>query len=304
MMQLVDVPLEARVKLETSQLDPVRYWYLTLKGGAAFDFEVSLLHLSQDAKFLRLLVAPGPGIDFSDFNLLLRASDERILKRWHVSGASTRIDLPLTDPVLDSRTRSVLNFEGENLVGHSLLPADERLLNYGVLAVELTDRIDKYSDQMLAALNPRVRLQYNLLESKLASSTKYYEIIDEGSKANLWLGTGWYNVETEKGRPFRWVNNDAEFVMRYPSSSTRYLNFEVEQGPSLAGEKAKMLVIFNGAEIDSFLSSGFQKRKVKLPQKFGAQSLIRLRVDKPGKWIKEDPRILDFRVFRAYLSEN
>jgi hypothetical protein len=303
-MQVVDVPLEGRVKMGTSDLDLVRYWYLTLPGNATYDFEVSLMDLSPNARFLRLVVAPGPGIDFSEFIFLLRGSDERILKRWHVSGASTCVDLALTDPVLNSRSLSVLNFEGENLIGHSLLPADERLLNYGLLAVELTDSTNKYSDQMLAALNPRVRLQYNFIESKLASSRKYDEIIDDDSKANLWLGTGWYTVETENSRPFRWVNNDAQFVVQNPSSTTRYLNFEVEQGPSLAGKEPTMEVIQDAKMIDHFALSGNCKRKVQLNKASADQSLIVLRVDKPGNRIKEDPRILDFRVFRAYLSEN
>jgi len=301
-LQLVNVPTEGRINMETSHLDSLRYWYL-LSGGA-FDFEVSLSNLSLRAKYLRVLVTPGPGIDFSDFNLLLRASDQHILRQWPVSGATTCIDIPLNDSVLTSRKTSMLNFEGEDLLGHSLMPADERLLNYGVLAVELTDCVDKYSDEMLAALNPRVKLQYSLIESKIGSSTKYNDIIDELSKANLWLGTGWYAYETQAGRPFRWVNNGAQFVLRNPTAGTRYLNVEIEKGPSLAVDEPTMQVIQDGEMIDHFLFVGRCKRKVRLNKTSADQSFIMLQVNKVGHRIPEDPRKLDFRVFRAYLSSH
>jgi hypothetical protein len=300
-MELLEIPMEGRLKVDTEDLKTVRSWYL--RNNMAFDFSVSLVNLSYGTKYLRVLAAPGPGIDFSDFNLLLRSMDERILKRWPISGASTCVDIPLTDTVISSRIRSVLNFEGENLIGHSLLPADERLLNYGILAVELTDRVDKYSDQMLAALNPRVRLQYDFLESRLASNREYFEIVDETSEKDLWLGTGWYVVEVQDGKPFRWVSREAQFVVRYPSPTMQYLNFEVEQGPSLAGTEPMMQVIQDGQVIDHFPLSGKCERKVQLRKSSADQSLVVLRVDKVGHKIPDDPRKLDFRVFRAYISQ-
>ncbi|MCX6135459.1 MAG: hypothetical protein NTU47_16765 [Ignavibacteriales bacterium] len=299
-LRLVKVPLEGRIQMDTRALQSIRYWYLT--AGGAFDFCVSLLNLSDRAHYLRLLVAPGPGIDFTSFDLLLRASDERILKRWPVSGASACIDVRLDDSTLISRKASVLNFEGENLIGHSLLPSDERLLNYGVLAVELTDSIDHYSEEMLAALNPRVRLHFDVLQSKLAALDNYYDIVEEKSKEKLWLGVGWYDVETQNDRPFRWVGRSAQFVVVNPSPSMRFLNIDLEQGPSLKGKETLVDVIQDGKIIDKFSLTGRITKKVELKRVTGNQSLVVIQVEESGRKIPQDPRRLDFRVFEASLS--
>jgi hypothetical protein len=119
----------------------------------------------------------------------------------------------------------------------------------------------------------------------------------------LCLWNNWGPVEELAGRRFRWVNNDAELLLFNASKETRYLNLELERGPALKSDEAKLLVSLNDVALDTVSLNGLHRLKIALPNSRQKENLIKLHLDKTGRPTFDDARILDFRVFRAFLSK-
>lgn len=109
------------------------------------------------------------------------------------------------------------------------------------------------------------------------------------------LGTGWYDLETFQGLQFRWVNNDAEFAIQPHKTGTISLLLDVEGGPSLGGNPLLLKILRDGRPLQTITVHGHQTIKLELP---GQPAVLRLHTDSVNAPVPNDPRILNFRVFR------
>ncbi len=122
------------------------------------------------------------------------------------------------------------------------------------------------------------------------------DIVSPGS--GLTLGTGWYLHETSEGTGFRWVNNDAQFVVHRPSGTIKKITIEAEAGPGVGDPKMTLHIVDRGGhEIAQATFDGKQRERFDLPVEAGKDAVFRLHVDGGGKRIPKDPRTLNFRVF-------
>jgi hypothetical protein len=122
------------------------------------------------------------------------------------------------------------------------------------------------------------------------------DIVAPGS--GLTLGSGWYVHETYQGTGFRWVNNDAQFVVHRPQGSLKKIAIEAEAGPGL-GQSKMTLHVFDrsGHEVGKADFDGKQRERYDLPVTAGQDAVFKLHVDGGGKRVPKDPRTLNFRVF-------
>lgn len=113
------------------------------------------------------------------------------------------------------------------------------------------------------------------------------------------LGAGWYGFESFQGSFFRWANNDVEIGLPPAGASPVTLHFDVEPGPSL-NAKPLDLQVFNGQDLLA-VDRINRRQIVTIPLQQGIRR-IRLHVASDNKVIPNDPRILNFRVFRIWIG--
>jgi FkbM family methyltransferase len=112
-------------------------------------------------------------------------------------------------------------------------------------------------------------------------------------------GQGWYPLEHYRGQTFRWVANDAELMIREPTGTRQTLSLEVEPGPGV-GSRLFMLQVLDeeGHTIATAEVKGREVIHVTLPIIKGQAAVFRLRVEGGGLPTPNDPRTLNFRIFR------
>ena len=121
------------------------------------------------------------------------------------------------------------------------------------------------------------------------------DIVAKGG--DISLGRGWYRYETYKGRSFRWVDNDATFVVDSKGPIAK-LAVTLEAGPGLPSTTFTLDVLGQDGRVIAYAPvTGQQRVRFDLPAQAG-QNTYRLHVAGGGKRIATDPRILNFRVFR------
>jgi hypothetical protein len=123
---------------------------------------------------------------------------------------------------------------------------------------------------------------------------KVADIVDDTN--DLALGKGWYLYETFDGQTFRWVDNNAEIVIKNPRSNVKDVALLLEAGPSLGTKKFTLQVVENGKTVASVPVTGHQWVVAPVPVHPGSAATFTLHVDGGGKKLS-DPRILNFRVF-------
>jgi hypothetical protein len=114
------------------------------------------------------------------------------------------------------------------------------------------------------------------------------------------LGENWFPRELSGGEPFRWVDNDAELVIR--QAGEVLLSLDIEPGPGVDNEPFPLEV--RDAEGTVLVSTVVERRStVSLALQLAApQSHAFLHTDYGGAKIAADLRILNFRVFRCGLA--
>ena len=182
--------------------------------------------------------------------------------------------------------------------GKNLLPWEERYLNYRVSLLGLTNQ--KLSIEALKLLNTQDDIVPSSSWSRLMSAPERFS--DTANLLCIW--NNWGPLEDWGGRRFRWVNNDAELLLFSPSEETRSLILELERGPSLPPAGATVIAYVNGAPSDTATITGFHRAMMRLPDVLQKENLVRLHVTAEGKPSENDPRVLNFRVFRISLSDN
>jgi hypothetical protein len=116
--------------------------------------------------------------------------------------------------------------------------------------------------------------------------------------SDIGLGVGWYAPECSNGEVFRWAANQAEVFIE-GSPLPKALLLEVEAGPSLNGDSFVLQVLDRSWRVvGEFQVAGRKEIRLELPQSIGLPNVYRLVADGGGLPVADDPRILDFRVFR------
>ncbi len=126
------------------------------------------------------------------------------------------------------------------------------------------------------------------------------EITEDGPV--LALGSGWYPLESFRETHFRWVNNDAELMLATLNDAVHTLELTVEPGPGV-GLKPFALTVAGGegwapVRVDVV---GRQSISLPIPSIGPAIHRLVLRCEGGGAPMKDDPRVLNFRVFRMRL---
>ncbi len=123
------------------------------------------------------------------------------------------------------------------------------------------------------------------------------DAIATGNSGSVSLGAKWGTYESFKGTSFRWVDNDAELVLRGGAGDVR-VEIACEGGPSLQQRSFPLRVLDSAhRQVDHVMCDGPASR----PQLFlpGSSSDTRyyLHVDGGGKRVPGESRVLNFRVF-------
>jgi len=139
------------------------------------------------------------------------------------------------------------------------------------------------------------RLSFIGFESKSAMVGPPSDVM---RSSNLQLGSGWGVLETFHNENFRWVDNDAQFLLAADQPGSAVLSVTVEPGPGVAMRPFVLRVLdASGHQVSA---EPVEKRRTTvkfiLPVE-GKPSEFRLHVDGGGKPALNDPRILNFRVF-------
>jgi lipopolysaccharide transport system ATP-binding protein len=112
------------------------------------------------------------------------------------------------------------------------------------------------------------------------------------------IGGGWYPRETYEGETFCWVYNNAEVIIHTPSGQFDTLMIELEPGPSMGGAFV-LSVLDEQHEVVTWVEvTHRQTVTVQLLIASGEKAVFFLHVDGGGNRIPNDPRILNFRVFK------
>lgn len=123
--------------------------------------------------------------------------------------------------------------------------------------------------------------------------------------SGLRLGVGWHEVETSDGESFRWVDNDADIFVTDPGRAHSGLSLDIEPGPGVASRPFTLNVPdSNGQTVGLFEVRGRQRVDVALPSGHVPVRGFRLHVDGGGQGVPDDPRTLNFRVFKLGWSDS
>ena len=125
--------------------------------------------------------------------------------------------------------------------------------------------------------------------------------------SGIYFGNGWFSVERwETKPPFRWIAGEAEINLAKVRPEGGILVLEVEAGPGIGSAPAVLQVLDkSGSLVAEWRVEGRATLELVLPPELrsGAQS-FRLRVREGGLARVDDPRILNFRVFRCDWLES
>jgi hypothetical protein len=149
----------------------------------------------------------------------------------------------------------------------------------------------------------RVGARLSFLGFESASSTGVSASADIVRGTNVELGDGWYPLETFRGERFRWVANDAILHVTPAESGEIGLSLVVEPGPGVAGKCILKALDGSGRQVASAAVRGRQTVTLIVPADGGKNNEFKLHVDGGGRPAKDDPRILNFRVFQVRAAK-
>ena len=113
----------------------------------------------------------------------------------------------------------------------------------------------------------------------------------------IWLGTGWHPIEEPEGRPYRWMEPEAELVFQRPPEAAPRLLIDAEEGPSAGGWPLIVEVVSpSGHVLASARVDGACKLRLHLPDRLSSGTL-RLRLRGRKLPLVRSPGFLMLRVF-------
>jgi hypothetical protein len=129
------------------------------------------------------------------------------------------------------------------------------------------------------------------------SPARAADAVKSGNAGTVSLGSNWGAYETYRGASFRWVDNDAEIVLRGAAGVAR-VTIACEGGPSL-GQRTFALRVLDAQhrQVDHVVCDGPDRRPEMLLPAGRGDTRYTLHVDGGGKPVPGERRILNFRVF-------
>ncbi len=255
---------------------------------AANDAELAVSGSALAPTALSFDLEPGPGTGGQP--LPIHVIDER-------TGA------PLLEAVLDRRRTLTVNMPHDGATdwrlrlrvdgGGQASGADPRILNFRVFHVGWADSPTAYTVDRLAQFAGDAST--DIVPPTDVLQLRQGTVPTDG----IALGGGWYPVETSRTDTFRWSANDAEIVVTRATGNRYRLQIELEPGPGMNGQPARIELMDNeGSVVAQRTSTGRRVETFDLPVKAGSANLFRLHVEGGGAPTPGDPRSLNFRVFR------
>jgi hypothetical protein len=133
----------------------------------------------------------------------------------------------------------------------------------------------------------------------LGLPTPVQEDITEAG-CGIFLGRGWYEPSQYFGQMFRWVSNEAELILKPPPDEAGDLILDLEPGPGAGGGPLRwQLIAEQGAVLAEIEIAAKSTVRIKRELVAGETCVLRLRVLNGGRLVLNDPRVLNFRVFRC-----
>jgi hypothetical protein len=121
------------------------------------------------------------------------------------------------------------------------------------------------------------------------------DIVEPGE--GIWLGTGWCSIEEPEGRPYRWMEPEAELVFQRPPEAAPRLLIDAEAGPSTGGWPLILEAVApSGRVFASARVDGVCKLRLHLPDRLSSGTL-RLRLRGRRLPLARLPGFLMLRVF-------
>lgn len=242
-------------------------------------FTVSLQNNDNSANYLNILIEAGPSIGFAPFTLLVEDINGNFLDQYHIDG-NTFISIPIS--ILGNLENPIV-FRGKDLKGKSLMPVEPRILDFNVKLIEIssTSLPSKKALSLLDSLSGDI-------------------ISQEAKNKGIFLGSGWYGLESFSRQTFRWGGQSASIVIEDNGLGLGGIVLDIEPGPSIDQLPLKLQVLNeNNSAIDILEISGRQKVVFDLPiDKNKRYQVFKLKVLNGIKSIKEDPRNLCMRIFK------
>ena len=130
------------------------------------------------------------------------------------------------------------------------------------------------------------------------------DIIEKGDR--IVLGRNWHDLEADKKEKFRWVANDAEFLVGsapHPESKQFSVSLQVEPGPGIESKPFWLDILDDQQRVLQNVYVG--KRSditLTLPADKIENRSVFLHIDEPGQARGADSRILNFRVFAVSFN--
>ena len=148
---------------------------------------------------------------------------------------------------------------------------------------------------------------------RLCTREGIFTVTPEGWRANeaeditnpgsgIHFGSGWFAVERwDSKEPFRWIANEAEVILDKIPPHSGILELDVEAGPGVdANAPALQVLDESGSLVAEWDVQGRSKLELVLPPALGPRKRrFRLFVPSGGLPVPNDPRILNFRIFRC-----
>jgi hypothetical protein len=129
------------------------------------------------------------------------------------------------------------------------------------------------------------------------------DIVDPADR--LRLGANWHAHEMWNAESFRWVDNDAQIIVRTTPNRPQVLHLEAEIGPAYGGKPGMLSVVDDDgrvlAETELFHR---QVLRIELPPAPRNERVLHLRTPGGTTRTPGDPRVLNFRVFRVWRDTN
>jgi len=121
------------------------------------------------------------------------------------------------------------------------------------------------------------------------------------SDSGISFGSGWHSVERYSPQQvFRWMGNDAQVMIRVPSTGSSSLIFDLEPGPGAGTEPLWLQAVDNDGRVITEMEVR-HRTTLEVELSFGDDLVrsFRLHVLGGGRPLANDPRALNLRVFRC-----
>jgi hypothetical protein len=239
---------------------------------------------------LSLELQPGPGVGYGPFTLQVRDHAGRTLAQGLVSGRE------IAHFLLPLRPGQTQYFRLRVLGGGRHIPSDPRILNFNVLRCFWS----KKWEGLHALPQPEDTHHFKAEDVAMVA-----EVDIATPEMGIRFGRGWYPVEFRHGEPYRWVGEDAAFILDPRQGLGWVLSMEIEPGPGVERQAFVLRVSdADGRTVAQGVVDGHKVVHLLLPLRPGQGERFRLSAEGGGRRIAGDSRILDFQVSRCYWSQD